>query len=328
MTRRVRMLASRGLPWTGLDPEPRNALLLYGGIGLVLVFVLALIAYGYYTERIAPKHETVLTVGTREFDFAFLERRARAEAGGAPVSTSNAGQVIASALALIEREEVTRQTATRRGLRVTEAEIEAGMRDMLRVDEEDSRERFASRLRTRLLRDGLSLAEFREIATANVLADKLLDEFAAMVPAEAEHADLRLIQVRTQTEALEIKEDLERGDPFASLAATRSIHPSRSSAGEVGWVPRDALPEELEEVAFSQGAGTISDFIETEEGFFFLLTQAVETREVDDDGRTLVSERGLSLLLEETRQEIGSAASLTVGQVNRIAVDLIRSSSG
>ena len=312
-------------PWAGLDPERRTALLLYAGIGLIVAFALALAAYGYYTDRIAPRHDTVLTVGDRKFDFLFLERRTRAETRGLSFSADDLSRIIIGVRDTIEREEVTRQTAAARGLTLTEAELEAGMRDLLNVSEEASRSRFADRLRTRLLSDGLSLEEFREIATAAALADKFRAEFDAALPAEIEHAAVRLLQVATQAEAFEIKDELAADGNLPGLAATRSIHVSRSSAGELGWVPRGSLPPGLEEVAFSQAFETVSDIVEVDEGFFFLETTGLEVRPFDDDGRAQVNEQSLLDLLLASSDEIGVTRNLTVGQVRQIANSLIRS---
>ena len=48
-------------------------LMLIGGIGILVVFALVLIAYGYYSQNIQPRGETVFSVGDRDYDYAYLD---------------------------------------------------------------------------------------------------------------------------------------------------------------------------------------------------------------------------------------------------------------
>jgi len=74
-----------------------------------------------------------------------------------------------------------------------------------------------------------------------------------------------------------IKDTLQKGADFASLARTVSDDPgSASSGGELGFFQRGQLVKEFEEVAFSLKPGEISDIVETEFGFHII--QLIERR--------------------------------------------------
>jgi parvulin-like peptidyl-prolyl isomerase len=320
----VRAVNARAYPWTGLDPERRNTLLLYGGLGILVAVALAVIAYGYYTDRIAPKHATVLSVGDRDFDLSFVERRIKAEVRGAPISPQQIGQAIVVVMSEIEREELTRQAAAAKGITLTEAELEAGIREDLSLDETATRNDIAARLRSELVRmGGFPLDEYRDMVRAELLTDRLKAGFEANVPAETEHADLRIFQANTQSDALGARQRIANGESFAAVAASTSVHRSKSSAGELGWIPRGALPQKLEEVAFALHAGSISDIVETDEGFFFLENRGQESRAVTEDGRKQVVDHAFSNLIQQTRDTVGVSTSLTEAQIQRIALDLV-----
>ena len=116
MAHRARFRA-RPAPRTKVDIEHRNALLLYAGIGAIIVFALAIIGYGYYQSKLKPLHETVLTVGTRKFDVAFLERRMKSQIKTGQISQSGTFRDLASGtLNTIQQEELLRQSADGLGI--------------------------------------------------------------------------------------------------------------------------------------------------------------------------------------------------------------------
>ena len=320
MSRRVRALGNRNFPWTSLDPDRRNAVLLLGGIGIVIVLALGLIGYGYYSDRIAPKHDTVLKVGDRNFDYALVERRARAELVRGRIDTSKLGDSLYAVVVTIQREEILRQAAVTIGLTVSGDEIEARYAVRLALQKEASRELLASRLRDDLLRTGLSLSEYRDITEAEVLERKMRDQFESKVPAEAEFVDLRLIESRTQAEALKAKERLDRGEKFSLVAVDVSIDPSgKTNAGDLSWTPRGALQKQVEEVAFSLAAGSRSDVIEADEGFFIVESAGKETRAVNSDAKNTIVQRSIADLLGETRKRIGTEITMTTRQIQKLA---------
>jgi parvulin-like peptidyl-prolyl isomerase len=313
-------------PLANVDPERRNSVLLVAGISAVVLFALGLIAYGYYADRLAPQHDTVLIVGERTFDYSYLERRAKAELAYGRISLESTDSItlgIVQTLDLIEREELVRQAAAAAGISVSQKEIDDEMRLTLRTDPEASRERFAPILRDELLRIGLPFNEFEAIIEAQLLDNRLRDQMKAAVPAQADHADVRLIQLPSQEKADEAKRRLAAGDSPAAVAATMSVHASRSSAGELGWTPRGALPDKVDAVVFSQMG--VSDVIPDESGWFIVETRGIEVRDLTDSGKAQVAEHSLTNLLARTRDAVGRDNKLTTGQLIRVGQALLQS---
>ena len=323
MSRRVRALAGRSFPWTGLDPERRNSVLLIGGIGLVVLFALALIAYGYYDDRIAPKHATVLRVGERKFSYDYLERRAHANFVLGELSKSNLAQGIADTLTRVEREEVIRQTARNDGVTVTEEELDRLLHSRLRIGFETSREELAARYRSELLRLDLSLSEYRDIMLSELLEARIRTNLQKNVPPETSYVNLGLIRTRLLAEAQDAEQRLDEGEPFAAVAASVSIDSSRDKGGDRGWTPKGSLPPKVEAAAFAFSQPGLSDVIEVEDGGFFIIeVRGRDLRKVDEAGSKQIVDYALQDMLRKTVDSAGADFNLTAGQVQKIVAML------
>ncbi len=320
MIQRVRGLIRNIFHWSDLDPDRRGAILLIGGVSLMIIFALLAVGYGYYVDRIAFKQESVLQVGDRKFDYGQLERRLKAELGpNSGINSTQFGQAVGVTLSLLEGEELVSLVAAERNIRVTDEEIDAQIRDELNLSSDVPRDQLARQLRNELLATGLRLEDFRDTARARALALKLRQALDDTVPAEAEQIDVRLLQVRTEAEALDARSRIEGGETLAALAALESIHSSRSSAGELIWIPRGALPEAVEEIAFSIEIGELSEIIEAPDGFYIIEVRGREVRMVEEDGRNQVVNYTLSVILEEMSERVGSEIMLTSDQLSRLA---------
>jgi foldase protein PrsA len=195
------------------------------------------------------------------------------------------------------------------------------MRERLGLEADASREAVAAVLRVDLLISGLSISEYREMARVEVLESKLRERYEATVPATADHVDMRLIQLQTQQTANEVKERLNRGEEFGTVASAVSVHSSKAAGGELGWVPRGAQAAALEEFAFNQTG--VSDVITIDNIFYIVESRGVESREVTADGKEDIVNRSLSDALAKTREEIGSETKLTNTQVQRLARSIL-----
>lgn len=312
------------MPWADLDPDQRNTIFLYAAIAVVVVFAMTLIGYAYYNDRIAPLNDTVLRVGEREFEYSQLERRARYEVRrGTFELTSTIGQAIIGTLRSMEMEELTRQAAARAGITITDADIDNRIRANIGLVEETDRNRFAAFYRQAVLRSGLTTSEYRDIVKAEVARDKLMERFQAAAPTRTDHADMRLIQLSSQSDAIQAKERLDRGDTFLLVAGSMSVHWSRDMGGELGWVPRGALGSDIDDVLFALPPGQASNVIEAPDGFFIVLSEGFEVRDVEADGRAQITQRQLSETIFALRQEIGVRPILTDRQVERVARALL-----
>ncbi len=84
---------------------------------------------------------------------------------------------------------------------------------------------------------------------------------------------LRHILVKTDKEAKDAFNKLNKGAKFADLANQVSICPSRAKGGSLDWMPKGYLVKEIEDAAFSMKAGAIAGPIQSKFGYHILLLE-------------------------------------------------------
>ncbi|HLF71560.1 MAG TPA: peptidylprolyl isomerase [Dehalococcoidia bacterium] len=313
--------------WSEMDSERRNSILLVGGITIVILLAIGLIGFGYYTDRVKPKHETVLTVGHRSFDYAYLERRVKTNFRIGIVDPQNLQQDILRTLGQIQEEEVTRQTAKANGYTATDAEIEAEMPSQIpgQHPKEPTPEELRELVRGYLLSTGYSLDEFREIITAKVLKSKMHDDIEAAVPSQLPHASMRIIVNTTEGNALNAKQQFQQRlltepEPdiaFALVAAVVSEDASKAEGGEKNWVVKGSLPAKVDEVAFTKTGA--SDIIETPEGYYLLFVREIQTQTVTADDKKAIVDRTIQDKQTAAMDPLGGTkVGLTSDHISRI----------
>jgi hypothetical protein len=300
-----------------VDPERRNAVLLLGGIAAVVAIAMALIVYGYYTDRVEPRRANVLRIGDRHFSYGFVERRIKSDYTLGLLDVNNFQQGVAESVARIQREELVRIMARERGISASQAEIDDFLRRRLGLAAEVGHDEMAGLLRSEVLRSKLPLDEYLETVEAEVLETKIKAELTASLAAEAEQVHLNLIAAGSQSNAILAKQALDAGAPFAEVAQQYSQDQSARAGGAFGWAPRELLGAELADAAFSTTG--LSGIIETEEDFYIVEVLEKETRPITDEIKADISEREFRGVLEDAVNNTPFAYNLTQDQLVRLA---------
>ena len=301
------------------DPESRNRVLLISGIVVIVIFSLALIAFGYYTDRVEPRSATVFTVGDRNFSYTYLEDRVNAAVAEGTFNTSNVSFGIAQTVSDIQNEELTRRIAAQDGLTITDAELDAGMRADVGVTPDADRNLFAAALRDRLQTLDLSLGRYKERLSASLLEDRMISQISTGLPAELEQVELNILVVDTDAAAAAAKQRITDGEDFGEVAKEVSLHSSATNGGAIGWTPKELLSDDLAEPVFALEADSVSDVIETENGFYVVKINGKEMRAVDDGMKSNLARTEFGKRLEAASEEYELQNLVTVEQAQRIA---------
>lgn len=320
MSRPARAASVRSYPWDRIDPDQRNSILLVSGIVVIVILALGMAGYGYYKDKIEYKHERVLTVGDRSFNYSDLLRRTKAEVIKNSLDPAKTQDNIENTLAKMEEEELVRQAARRNGITASADDMLAGYRTRLGLPESADRITVSNLLRLELQNTGLSLDDLDDIVKSQVLDKKMNDAVKKQVPASSEHVNLGIIQVPGEGKALQLRKRIDGGESFNVVAAQDSTHPSKDKAGDLGWVSRGALPPEVEKVAFDQFG--LSDVVGTDAGFFLMAIRDKQMREVTDEDKDQIAQQARQEVLDRTRTNVGIDVALTRGQETRIAQEM------
>jgi parvulin-like peptidyl-prolyl isomerase len=137
---------------------------------------------------------------------------------------------------------------------------------------------------------GQTRDDYKEMLRQSLLSQRVLEVFAAQVPAQIEQVHARHIMVDSEEAAQEILALLQEGSDFVALARERSTDmATRENGGDLGWFPRGLVAPELESAAFALQPGQFSGIIILGEGFHII--QVVER----EDARPLSPEMQLDL---------------------------------
>lgn len=102
--------------------------------------------------------------------------------------------------------------------------------------------------------------------------------------------------------AQELLLKLTTGSDFKSLASVYSEGNEKNKGGELGFVTRDSLREELREPAFTLMPGQLSPIIETKDGIYILQVQEKKASKVISaaDSRDIIEQK----LIRDQREEL------------------------
>lgn len=78
------------------------------------------------------------------------------------------------------------------------------------------------------------------------------------------------ILVKTEDEALKLKEEIENGKDFAQAAMEVSLCPSGQNGGDLGYFSRGQMVKEFEDAAFGMKKGEVSNPVKTQFGYHLI----------------------------------------------------------
>ncbi len=222
----------------------RQRILLGSGI-LIICAVIGLIGAGiyhqWYIPEYKPLHQTVITVNDTEFDMDYYIKMIKYYGQG--MSIQQIYGLVDEVAIYIEQNELIRQGAFNLGINISDKEVDNELKN----------------------RDLPLNKDYRDVFRAQMLIDKLLDEyFEPEVPLSAEHRHILGMFLENESQAIEVRAGLESGEDLAELASQLSLDSfSKEKEGDLGWRPEGTLTMLLNtslpgEYAFSSELGVLS----------------------------------------------------------------------
>ena len=320
-----------------LQEERRMQRILIWGVSIVGVLIVGVLGYGVVAERIIEPREPVAvvdqtTITTAEFEdrvkfrrlqlrnqlgYLYQQQQAMAaqssESGGqslqqyfqqqinslqSQLAAENATTLGQQVLEQMIQEELVRQEAERRGIEVTNEELQSAVYENFGYDPEatpvptpsspltstesltapesapapvptqmteaDFRETYNQYMQQGLNPLGISEQQYRSWLKASLLSEKLQADMKEELPRQAEQVKLRFLRVSSEERADELAERLDSGEDFEALAQEiQEAEDSPGSSSELDWLPRDVLAdrlgEEMAATAFSLEVGEHTD---------------------------------------------------------------------
>ncbi len=114
------------------------------------------------------------------------------------------------------------------------------------------------------------------------LTDQALQEVytnAIKSQAAQEEVHARHILVETEDEAKAIKQQIDGGADFATLAKEKSKDPGAGNGGDLGYFTKEQMVPEFSEVAFKMFAGQVSNPVKTQFGWHIIKVEDKRNRQ-------------------------------------------------
>jgi serine/threonine protein kinase len=229
------------------------------------------------------------------------------------LSDQNALALGADVLKAMIDDEVIRQEAVRRGISVTDEEVDRSIQEAFGffidgtptpevssdLDPELSPtnslpsptpytlEGFHKRLIETLnilMEDGITETDLRNVISMQILRGKLFDEITANVLTTEEQVWALHILVLDAETAERVVQRLDDGEDWSLVAAEESMDSSNANqGGDLGWFGRGVMVTEFEYAAYNTEIGEISGPVITEFGFHIIKVLGKEIRSLPDD---------------------------------------------
>ncbi len=284
--------------------KKRQRIIFSIGISIIAV-VLLIVMVGWYSGEYRPLHQTAIRVNDTEFDMAYyVDALMERERGQSPELVQYQADAVVRD---IEQNELIRQGALKLGVSISNNEIKEILETYDLPDKD-------------ILRDSVR---------GQLLIEKLLGVyFEAQVPKSAEQRHIMTMLLESESQALEIRAKLEKGDDFAELAEKYSLdYLSKEEKGDLGWHPESIFLEMrsgsvLAEYIFAAEVGVVSQIYDEEipKGVGYWLIKVMER---EDDEEVIV----FAMLLdsEEVAQDVrarlatGEDFATLAGEFSRLA---------
>ena len=287
---------------------------------IAILFIIAIPAYGYWANFVAPPRSVVLQVDDTKYTLGFMTKYlVGLEALGGQISL---GSEPFRLLQQLQQDELVRSGAARIGVSVSEDAIGQEVRDRIigrspelaEVPPDQLDREFSEAYRQYLDTSNLSESEHRKFVEASLLRDELRDYLGSSLPESARQVNMSWIVIASRSEegedaalaaqetVQEVAVRLERGEDFALVA--ENFSDDRASAvngGEYGWLPEGTLGV-LDETIFALEIGEVSQAVNTGTfTYFFMVTDEDEDRVLEDTQLDRLREASLQTWIVEER---------------------------
>jgi parvulin-like peptidyl-prolyl isomerase len=321
------------------EREQRQQHLLYAGAGVLVLLVALIFGGGLLYDNVLRANESVAQVGPANITAGQLldEVRPSARAIDAQLRQAGSGASAANLSQYAEGQKrqlpdramndlldatFIQQEAARRGISVSQADVDARMQQVIATYQGSSNPTpeataaesptpasptataaassgtptplptlqpadYDAALKKFLDQTGLTEQEERKQVSRAILRERVQQAIGdEQVPATQDQVHARQIVVPSEDQARDALNQLQSGADFASLAQQVSTDTgSRDSGGDLGWFGRGAKSKDIEDAAFGLQPGQLSDVIAS--GGSFTVLQVLER----DPNRPLPAEQ-------------------------------------
>ena len=270
----------------------------------ILVVIIGVSIFGWYLAYKRPLLTNVAAVNGKKISVDYILRRCLMSVYDASTNTTTGKADPLGIIQSIIQEQIVEQNAAKSpyNIKVTEADIDQALRDQANLSTSDSSTTTTQTLtdaefnewyRQLLNNTQLSDSEIREMMKVGIMEQRLNTYLSDNMPTTTDQVHLWDIVVSDQTTAADVKQRIDNGEDFATIAQELSIDSNTSEqGGDMGWVPSKILDSNLEYTANKADIGIVSyplqlstvmqSSSQSTEPFYLIMVTEKATKEVDN----------------------------------------------
>jgi foldase protein PrsA len=282
---------------------------------VILAVIIGVSVFGWYLAYKRPLLTNVAVVNGKKISVDYILRRCLMSIYDASTNTTTGTADPLGVIQNIIQEQIVEQDAAKPpyNITVTDADIDQALRNEANSSSSDSTTttpttttptmtdaEFNEWYRQLMNNSQLSDAELRELVKVDIMEQRLNTYLTNNMPTTADEVHLWDIVVSDQTTATDIKQRIDNGEDFSTIAKELSIDSNTSTqGGDMGWVPTKTLDSSLEYTANKADIGIVSNPVQlstamqsssdsssssgnTEPFYLLMVTEKATAREVDD----------------------------------------------
>ena len=270
----------------------------------ILVVIIGVSIFGWYLAYKRPLLTNVAAVNGKKISVDYILRRCLMSVYDASTNTTTGKADPLGIIQSIIQEQIVEQNVAKSpyNIKVTEADIDQALRDQANLSTSDSSTTTTQTLtdaefnewyRQLLNNTQLSDSEIREMMKVGIMEQRLNTYLSDNMPTTTDQVHLWDIVVSDQTTAADVKQRIDNGEDFATIAQELSIDSNTSEqGGDMGWVPSKILDSNLEYTANKADIGIVSyplqlstvmqSSSQSTEPFYLIMVTEKATKEVDN----------------------------------------------
>ncbi len=279
-----------------------------GVVALVLVAI-GLVGYAYWADYRAAQgrpDSTAVQVGDTKYTLRYFAQRLQMfvqQVGGPGSQIGQPSVAIPAVAAQLVQENIVRRFAQEQGVAASEDDIRNAIVARLGLTADDPN--YDARFQEELVRSGLTEDEYKQMAEAAVLNDKLRQKLEEGLPASVESIHLRQIELSDEAAADDVVQQLQAGADFAALAAEKSLDTtSKDKGGDLGWIPRGYLDKSLEDTVFALEPGKAQSVPTQAGAAVFQVVEKAQDQPIDADKKIRLATTALQKWVDEKKAQL------------------------
>ncbi|HEX9896767.1 MAG TPA: peptidylprolyl isomerase [Dehalococcoidales bacterium] len=227
----------------------RNTFITAVSISVVIILIISI---AYYLIYVMPFQRIIIKVDNDVVKIDYFLKRALNSSSDDPI-----GETINT---LVE-ELIILQEASKYGIEVSGEDIDTALHDAAKGDSESITDaEYKEWYRQLLNSTQFSDKQFRDLVKRSLLRQRMIQYMADITPTTTEQDRLSIIVVKTYEEALSVKERVDNGEEFASLARELSLDTiTGQNGGDMGWFPVGILEGRFQYVLKDLDIGKCSE---------------------------------------------------------------------